>query len=200
LTIKDDWDISKFFLDPGWLTVAQVRDPWFRAISMYLDNIGRGYLPDFNSTDINDFLRFINSKVMINGLNKHHTGDIAGYCGMRFLKYDVYIDIDDSTSAFQQLIKIRPDLYSYLNTGWESCTVTNSPSILESKSSSGHEISISGLSTHNYSSKSYIYQKYRVLDAIYCDERTTLAVYNIYYEDYEILKHHLGYKRHECIV
>lgn len=194
LILQDNWTVSSLFLDPSWFTIAQVRDPWFRAISMYLDGIRRNKLPGYNSTSIDDFEDFIYNKTMVQQLNAHHTGDVSGYCGLKYLKYDLYIDVDDSSSGFHKLIELRPDLRPALTTGWELCSVNHNPSIIGSK------INNYGLSTSTstYSDKNYIYEKYRVLDKIYCSEKTTLAVLTQYKEDYDILKY-MGYKRHECI-
>ena len=35
--------IPQMFLDDSWVTIAQVRDPWYRSISMYNDQIKRGF-------------------------------------------------------------------------------------------------------------------------------------------------------------
>jgi len=134
-----------------------------------------------------------------NETNLHHTGDLDGYCGLKYVKYDIMIDMEDvlhRKAGFDQLFALRPELEAPLTTGWENCTATGSPSIIDDIADTGHMYNIStnlmGMSV-----------KHKTLDAVYCDANTTNAVYHRYIADYDILNRHvdvggLKYQQHEC--
>lgn len=199
LTVDPQLDaIPSMFLDESWVTVAQVRDPWYRSISMYNDQIKRGLLIGFDSHDKDHFIEFISVN---NQTNLHHTGDYDGYCGLRHLKYDIMIDMENNAhrrEGFRKLFKLRPELEEKFTTGWESCTATGNPSMIDDIADTGHMYNIS-------TNLMGIQRKHAELDAIYCNETTTAAVYERYKVDYELLNQYVGfgglkYEQHKCVV
>ena len=100
--VCNPWPIvPRYFLDPSWTTVAFVRDPWYRSLSMYHDQMHRGHLPKrWKFESQKNFSNFIVSYSNIRGHWSEgfkHTGDAVNYCGLRHVKYDVYVDVDQET-------------------------------------------------------------------------------------------------------
>ena len=48
-------------------------------------------------------------KLLHYSINHKSTGDAVNYCGLKYLKYDHYIDIDNIDEGLESLIKKRPD-------------------------------------------------------------------------------------------
>lgn len=194
--VCDDWPIvPRYFLDPSWTTVAFVRDPWYRSLSMYHDQMHRGHLPKrwkFDSQK--NFSNFIVSYSNIRGHWSEgfkHTGDAVNYCGLRYVKYDVYVDVDQIARGLKELITRRPDLSRAVETGWENCTKNHSPSLVEGESSQSHQMK---------SAANNVEEKLRMYDSILCTPEIANQVFVRYQADYQIFKHALNYSVHTCLV
>jgi hypothetical protein len=184
-----NWRAAEFFLDQEWTTVAFVRDPWWRAISMYHHQLLLGHLPlTMNYTNRSDFNKFVNefaARSHNNGWS--HTGSASNFCGLKYLKYDVYVDIDNIADGLQQLILKRPMFDSILNYGWENCTITGKKSLLEDQSMQDHAVLSFGSS----------FNKLREYDRLFCDNQTIESVYKTFLSDYIALEPTVGFKKHE---
>ena len=162
---------------------------------MYGDQMKRGHLPKrwkYNSK--RNFTIFVDSYTNIRGHwaeGFKHTGDATNYCGLRHVHYDVYVDADNMTEGFKQIIEKRPDFKNAITRGWRNCTHDDSESLMEGIAKQGHQtIGFAG----NTSSKLEYY------DSLFCDETTTAKVFDRYSEDYRVLRSHTGFERHKCLV
>lgn len=191
LTSETSWKVAKYFRDPSWTTIAVVRDPWYRSISMYLDQLKRNFLPDKQSYDPHskaNFSAFITHHYRD---MKHHTGPAYKFCGMDYVKYDHYVDIEDLNSGFQRVFKTRSDLKPYLTEGWANCTVNHADSLLDGQSDTGHQI------------KQYgdVKSKRNKYDEFLCNNDTVDLVFDRFKEDYAIYSRwapYLNYTKHVC--
>jgi hypothetical protein len=68
------------------------------------------------------------------------TGDAVNYCGLKHVKYDHYVDIDNIGPGLREIIASRPDLAPYITTGWEECTINKSGSLLTGVSDQPHRL------------------------------------------------------------
>ena len=196
LDIIDDWkNVPHYFLDPSWTTVAFTRDPWYRVVSMYHDQMKRNHLPKrWKHNSIINFTNFINSYTNIRGHWSEgfkHTGDAVNYCGLKYIKYDHYIDIDHMEPGLQKLMKVRPDFIPYITKGWENCTHGNDPSLVTGMVKQSHQ-------ADNYTNN--IELKNKLHDSWFCSNETVGYVYHRYIKDYLVYGDEMNYTKHSCLV
>jgi len=136
LTRSELWNssIHDAFCSPEWTTLAVIRDPWRRAVSMYHDQIARGFY-DGTFNDRDDFLRFLQSYQP----RGSHTQDLHRTGLFGALRYDFVLDIDHSPS-WSFLEYSNPTLYRVMSTGWEECKFTKGRASLLERSKSPHRI------------------------------------------------------------
>jgi hypothetical protein len=161
---------------------------------MYRDQMSRGHLPKrwkFDSRK--NFTQFVTSYTKEHAHWKEgfrHTGDAVDYCGLNYLKYDHYIDIDNIDEGLRALIADRPDLASYITQGWEPCTINQSRSLIGGVVNQNHRMMSFGQN---------VTDKLRAYDKLLCDSERTAQVYTRYKRDYEIFAEKLKYKSHNCL-
>ena len=166
---------SQIFRSNEWVTIAVVRDPWSRAISSFKDQIHRGHFSGSEDSR-DDFMRFVQTHPM----SYNHFGYQSSNCGLSYLRYDYYIDIECLSKLDAVLRRHRPQLTPRLESGWESCTLDNSPSLLfaVSGSSTGHQ--------NNLKNES-ILSKVARYDEQFCDFMTAAVVAMRFDSDYKAL-------------
>jgi hypothetical protein len=192
-TLDYNWRVAEFFLDPEWTTISFVRDPWWRAISMWHHQLYiLKHLPKtMNYTSRADFKVFIDRYASGEFIGSwRHTGSAARFCGMGFIKYDLYINIDNIAEGLRRLIAKRPMFDPILNTGWESCTLTGKKSLLEDQSNQDHAMLEFGSTNH----------KLKEYDRLFCENETVDAVYNKYRSDYDFLGPAIGFHKHTTCI
>ena len=195
LEIIDDWKhVPNFFLDPSWTTVAFTRDPWYRVVSMYHDQMRRDHLPKKWKRDSKkNFTNFVVSYTAIQGHWSEgfkHTGDAVKYCGLKHVKYDHYIDIDRMGVGLEKFLQARPEFTVHLTTGWENCTYNSDPSLLTGMVKQSHQ-------AENFTDN--LARKNKLHDSWFCDKSTSSNVYHRYQHDYLIYRNELNYTPHECL-
>lgn len=193
LSSDTDWNVAKYFRDPSWTTIAFVRDPWYRSISMYLDQLKRRHaLPhreQFQPTSKENFTTFISHHYRD---MRHHTGQAYKFCGMDYVRYDYYVDIEDMKTGFQRVFEKRPDLIPVITQGWANCTVHHSESLLESQSDTKHQNKDFGNS---------VAAKKNKYDETLCSNSTVDLVFDRFKEDYAIYSRwapELNFTKHIC--
>jgi len=158
------------FLSHNWTTIQLVRDPWYRAVSSYQDQIARGhYNPIKGISDASDFLNF----TLTRSGGGHHTGVQAKSCGNQHVEYDYFVKLEDLDKGLRRLIRKGALPNDAIYTGWERCTghaeLTKGP------------VHLSSGETHASSIPS------EDVDGIFCNARTVAAVHDRYAEDYDFL-------------
>ena len=196
LNIIDQWkDVPNYYLDPSWTTVAFTRDPWYRVVSMYHDQMKRDHLPKrWRRDSKQNFTTFVKSYTTIRGRwseGFQHTGDAVKYCGLKHVEYDHYVDVDNIGLGLKKIIEARPDLESYLTTGWENCTHDNDPSLITGKVKQPHQ-------SDDY--KENAERRKKLHDSWFCDNETRSQIYHRYFQDYFIYRHKLNYTVHTCLM
>eukprot|EP00971_Amphidinium_carterae_P332909 6467313-Amphidinium_carterae.2 len=167
--------LREAFLSREWTTIQFVRDPWYRAVSSYQDQIERGHHTVNRSegaSDASDFLNFTETR---SGWG-HHTGEQASACGNPYVDYDYIVKLEDLDNGLLTLISNGVIPRDSVYTGWETCTgyadLTKGPINL----TSGQTVE-----TH-----SALIPKQDV-DSIFCNAQTVAAVHERYAEDYKFL-------------
>ena len=95
-----------------------VRDPWTRAVSSFVDQINRKYIP--NSYNYTSFLHFLDFHA--NDDHLHHTGTASKKCsGFRGARFDHIINLEDISSFAKTSLKV-PQYSQLIEHGWEHCT------------------------------------------------------------------------------
>mmetsp|Transcript_14539 Transcript_14539/g.33030 ORF Transcript_14539/g.33030 Transcript_14539/m.33030 type:complete len:362 (-) Transcript_14539:41-1126(-) len=172
------------FLSHNWTTIQLVRDPWYRAVSSYQDQIARGhYNPIKGISDASDFLNF----TLTRSGGGHHTGVQAKSCGNQHVEYDYFVKLEDLDKGLRRLIRKGALPNDAIYTGWERCTghaeLTKGP------------VHLSSGETHASSIPK------EDVDGTFCNARTVAAVHDRYVEDYEFLSTvGMAYPdpRHQC--
>lgn len=119
-----------------------------------------------------------------------HTGRAANFCGLKYVDYDIYVDIDNISHGLQKLIDKRPEFHDILSTGWQRCTITGGESLLHDQSNQDH-------STVDFGLKD---SKLLMYDKLLCDDQLPSQVYEQYKDDYTIFRDKLGFNMHtDCI-
>ena len=161
------------------------------------------HLPEtMNFTNRSDFGTFLKSyaladKPYCNIKNCHalfsgwrHTGSASRFCGLKYVKYDVYIDIDKISEGLQRLIDIRPEFKDVITTEWEPCTMSHSPSLMESETRQEHTVTTFGRTDGKLLS----------YDKLFCDNETVQLVTDTFHSDYEVfIKNRIFSKHTECL-
>ena len=178
---------------PDYSSLSADSDPWYRVISMYHHQLVYLKRLPANMTYENrsDFITFVKSyAVADNSSFFRHTGSAVGFCGMKYVDYDVYIDIDNIAEGLQELVTLRPDLADTITKGWETCTVDKSESLIQSQTVQEH--SVTGFQS--------VESKLRYYDSLFCDNYTTETVYQKFRSDYDMFTSHGLFSKHtECL-
>ena len=88
-----------------------------------------------------------------------HTGSASNFCGLNFVNYDVYVDIDNIAEGLEQVLSVKPEFAHVLTEGWENCTLNHTSSLLEDQSKQDHSMNDFG----NKNNKLVMY------DSLFCD-------------------------------
>ena len=98
--------------------IAIVRDPWTRAVSGFMDQIQRKYIPNNISHDA--FMTYLEYSAQQHHL--HHTGSAATMCiGHTGARFDHIINLED-ISSFAKVARDVPAYGHLIEEGWEHCT------------------------------------------------------------------------------
>ena len=106
---------------------------------------------------------------------------------MKYVKYDVYVDVDNIAEGLQRVIRKRPDLKDILSTGWENCTVNHEGSLLEGQTDQVHAVKQFGAKD----------KKLVMYDKLFCEGDMPGIVYDRYKGDYDMFNETLGFERHD---
>ena len=99
--------------------IAIVRDPWTRAVSSFVDQMRRGYIPD-TGRDAASFLRYLRTNATVE--RPHHTGSVESKClGARHARFDHVVDLED-VASFARVARLVPAYGALVERGWEHCT------------------------------------------------------------------------------
>lgn len=186
------------FSSPAWTTVAQLRDPWARAISSFRYQIREGTTRSVQKLDprnASDFLLYIKSRKG----KIHHSGAMGLFCGFPInLRYDIVIDSGDGRleASWGNVLDRIGINRSLLTTGWEPCV--GSPGLLSADA--GRQ----GNADKLLAAKLTAEERLRVADQDLCTAETANAVAVRYAKDYALIKQTLGVGRytppHKCLV
>mmetsp|Transcript_27152 Transcript_27152/g.66027 ORF Transcript_27152/g.66027 Transcript_27152/m.66027 type:complete len:316 (-) Transcript_27152:97-1044(-) len=182
--------IRAIFTSDEYTKIAFLRDPWMRAVSSYkyqLRTRPKAYGRIYNPSSREDFLTFTNKR---QGFGLHSAEAAEGYCGLKYLRYDYYLDIEHE--AFGKFLTVVPQIpKEVVTTGWRKCTVDGNPSLAHSKGHTHHSNDMGATS---------ITEKIRLIDQDLCNDTVARAVFERYIHDYRFMKR-IGFrytKPHEC--
>ncbi len=104
---------------PKTTNIALVRDPWTRAVSSFVDQMRRGYVPRTDH-DVPAFLRYLRTNATVE--HPHHTGTVADKClGARGARFDHVIDLEN-VASFARVARLVPAFGALVERGWKHCT------------------------------------------------------------------------------
>ncbi len=105
------------FYNSSTTNILIVRDPFKRAVSIFEDQINRGYIE--TSRNLTAFLHFLDNHI---DDHLHHAGAAYKKCtGYKNARFDHIINLED-ISSFARVSRLVPQYGSLLEHGWEKCT------------------------------------------------------------------------------
>ena len=175
-TLEYNWEVARMFLDPEWTTIAFVRDPWWRAISMWhhqlfvVKRITK--YKDFEYLSRSSFMDFVAN--FSSEAGRLHTGAADHFCGMKYVNYDIYVDIDRIAEGLEHVMKSKPEWRSVFTEGWENCTLNRTGSLVADQASQDHAMV-------EFGNKNDKLVKY---DELFCDPSESMSSQRIVFERY----------------
>mmetsp|Transcript_29962 Transcript_29962/g.54586 ORF Transcript_29962/g.54586 Transcript_29962/m.54586 type:complete len:341 (-) Transcript_29962:50-1072(-) len=150
-------EAKDIFLSPEWTTVMIVRDPWYRSVGTYQDQVQHGVHTASSQRARDDFLEFTMDRKGYGW----QAGIQATVCCNQFVDYDFMIEVEEIEAGFEALLKYLNLPKTLILEGWEDCA--QRPSLFGA-------------------SRSFL-----KLDEEFCDAATVSAVFRRFAADYAFL-------------